>query len=195
MAIECPLCELSNDDAALECAQCGRALLTFSEGGADVAPIEGLTLSSFSGETARAQADEVVEGLEQTRFDPVRLAAVEALPVEQTALAQEPGRPLAFEPGTLELETGREADDGARTAAPEENGSCPYCGVVSAGKLCDGCGRRRTRYAAAPATAGPALRRQRRDGDDDFCPNCFGKIVWAAKCPECGVPLPLRELL
>ena len=51
MPIECPICDTLNDDAAMECARCGRQLLTEAQLDETIRPIEGLEESSFLEDT------------------------------------------------------------------------------------------------------------------------------------------------
>lgn len=71
----------------------------------------------------------------------------------------------------------------------EASPNCPWCGYVQAtGRVCDHCGRSRTRILA-PLPAPVA--RARRPGDDDRvrCPACGAKVLPARLCSDCGTPL------
>ena len=192
MPIQCPVCELVNDDIALECAECGRQLMSEAELDASIDPVEGLEMASYAAETARAREDEQIPDLEQTHFAPTRLALAERVAVEPTRL-ESVGEVLP-DPTPEDFESGREEDDGLRTPDPEESGVCPWCKVPSTSKVCDSCGRRRSRYTAAPMAKGQPAGTARQDaGDKESCPNCFGRISWGPRCSECGVALPPRE--
>ncbi len=187
MPIQCPVCELVNDDVALECAKCGRQLMSEADLEASVEPVEGLELASYAGETALAPDEGQIADLEQTHYAPAPQAAVtERVAVEPTRL--ELAGEVLPDPTPDDFETGREADDGERTPDPADATVCPWCKTPSTAKVCDACGRRRSRYTAAGRASG-------RAGDDgtQSCPNCFGRIEWTARCSECGVALPPRE--
>jgi hypothetical protein len=194
MPIQCPVCELVNDDMALECAECGRQLLTEGELDATIEPVDGLELTRFDVETAQAPAPETIPELEQTHFAPAQIAMSERVAIEPTILA--PAEDVAPDPAPDDFDPGREQDDGLRTPLPEELKACPYCGAAIDGKVCDGCGRRIARYTSAAGEAGgPTLLRRVVAGDDmQFCPACFARIPWGLRCIECGVPLAPRDL-
>jgi hypothetical protein len=167
--MQCPVCEAENPDDVVECGGCGRAIAP-DPAGAEVAPLDGLEL------TRLADHDLAVE--------------VEALPdVEPTQVEAGPGAPLEWTPGELEIELGREPQDGERTTAPPETATCPWCGAASLGALCDSCGRRKARYAA------PVPQRQTRSPADTVtCPACFARVPKEVRCTDCGLPFPLQEL-
>jgi hypothetical protein len=110
--------------------------------------------------------------------------------VERTPLEQDPGEPLNWTVGNTPLDSGREADDGVRTAAPLDDGTCPWCGKPATDAVCGNCGRRRSRYTA-PVAAVEAL-----FGSDETvqCPNCFARVPAGIRCSDCGTPFPVREL-
>ena len=185
----CPVCETNNADTAAECANCGKQLATDAQLFQEVAPIAGLEL------TLQPPADVVAEpliGLEQTQLiEPGLQIPNQMIPdVERTQLEQDPQAPLNWVPGNTPLDLGREADDGVRTPAPQDDGKCPWCGSPSTDAVCGTCGRRRSRYTS-PVTAGEALL-----GSDEtmLCPACFARVPASARCDECGTPFPVREL-
>jgi hypothetical protein len=92
-----------------------------------------------------------------------------------------------------DLEATREQDADGPTALVEDPNTCPWCGAASRDRICDSCGRRRNRYATPAAAPGTRRRANAGDGERVVCPACFGRIEWAPRCPECGVPLPARE--
>lgn len=186
--MQCPVCEADNRPGAHECANCGKILSKNEEILAEVAAIDGLeqTLQpAVDIETA------LIPGLEQTQLVdkdlPVRAETVPG--VEYTQLEQDPQAPLNWTPGNTPIESGREADDGVRTPAPQDDGNCPWCGSPSTDAVCGNCGRRRSRYTAA--TPGVAVR---TSGETILCPACFARVPHVDRCSECGTPFPLQEL-
>lgn len=148
-------------------------------------PIEGLepTLQD------EAQVDvELVPGLEQTQVASpgLRVAAAEPLVVERTP-HESNGAPSNWVAGQLEIERGRESGSGDRTPAPSDSTRCQWCGSISAGAVCDTCGRARALYSA-PKDGAAA-----RAGETILCPACLARVPAEVRCVECGVPLPLRD--
>ena len=185
--LRCPVCETSNGDDAVECAQCGRQLRRASEVPGFAPPVAGLepTLP----ETVEAPADPLPD-LEPTAVASARLRAPqERLEVERTPIEADPAAPQTWTAGGLELESGRDVDTDERTPVPADEGTCPWCGAQSSAALCNSCGRPRSRYLASPP-------RDEAAGEQDsvLCPACFSRVAAGARCVECGVPLPLREL-
>ncbi|MCA1826524.1 MAG: hypothetical protein ABR567_04450 [Myxococcales bacterium] len=130
-------------------------------------------------------------GLEQTQLIEKDVQVpVERVPgVEHTHLEQDPEAPLNWTVGNTPIDLGREMDDGVRTPAPQDDGTCPWCGAPSADAVCDSCGRRRSRFTAAVAA-----RRLQSSEDTMLCPACFARVPEGARCTECGTPFPVREL-
>lgn len=182
----CPLCETDNPATAVECASCGRVLRRPTEVPGFAPPVEGLQPTLHG--AADAQVERVPE-LEPTAVATRSLRAPEErLEIERTPY-EVGGAAQNWSAGPLELESGREEDGGARTAAPVDSGACPWCGASSESAVCDACGRHRARFFAPPL---PPPDAQAPAGDAVLCPACFARVAPGARCVECGVPLPVR---
>ncbi|HZX97867.1 MAG TPA: hypothetical protein VFE90_25340, partial [Myxococcales bacterium] len=59
------------------------------------------------------------------------------------------------------------------------------------GAVCDSCGRRKSRYTRAPASAEA---RSVVGGETVNCPSCFARVPQGERCSDCGLPFPLQEL-
>ncbi|HET9753535.1 MAG TPA: hypothetical protein VFP52_11260 [Myxococcales bacterium] len=190
--MRCPVCDTDNLDDAAECASCGKALRQEGEGGAEVAPIDGLLPTHLAYPDLAVVVDPV-PGLEATRLDedaslPTSWTAG-PLELSPTALAADPGAPSSWT-GEVDLDPGRELDAGPRTPVPPETAICPWCGAASLGAVCDGCGQRKLRYSAAPEREAAAA----DAGETVSCPSCFARVAPDARCSDCGTPFPLQEL-
>ncbi len=188
MPVTCPVCETPNPEDAAECAQCGKVLAVDADLLEDVAPLPGLEQTLQD----RVDADgEAIPGLEPTLVaDPHLEAPDQPIPgVERTQLEEDPEAPVNWM-GGAPIDLGRELDSGERTPAPQDTGTCPWCGSPATGAVCDNCGRRRSRYSAPPAAA----QAQAVAGDDVMCPACFARVAPGPRCVECGVPFPVAEL-
>ena len=189
--LKCPICETDNGDDAYECATCGKALVTDADLLEDIAPIDGLEQTIHDPLESATGPVQALAELEQTMIARKDLAVVpEVVPgVEHTWIEEDPNALSHWSAGALDLERGRELDDGVRTPAPVDNGLCPWCNSPATGAVCDNCGRRRSRYsapAAAPVQAAP--------GEDVLCPACFARVPPGARCVECSVPFAVVEL-
>ena len=183
----CPVCDTDNPLTAVECASCGRVLRRPTEVPGFAPPIDGLDPTLH----AAAEVDvERVPELEPTAVATRSLRAPEErLEVERTPY-EASGAAQNWSAGPLELERGREEDQGPRTAPPVDSGACPWCGAVSSSAVCDSCGRHRARHFAAPL---PPPDAPSSALDAVMCPACFARVAAGARCAECGVPLPVRE--
>jgi hypothetical protein len=185
--IVCPICENTQAQGDT-CDVCGKVLV--------VHPVQEAPILE-------------VDGLEQTRLEAAADAPVAPL-AEIELTAQRPGpdlpgmafpdlertqRPPAGDDMPVlpldEMDLGRAEDDGQRTAAPTGQVSCRYCRHVQAeGVICEACGMRLPRFAAAAVKgAGPAL-------DDDVwgvCPKCGSRAKVGRRCGECGVVMQMPE--
>ena len=184
----CPVCETENSEDAAECASCGRKLAIDADLLEDVAPLPGLELTLQDAVQTDAAP---LPGLEFTQVaDPHLQVPDEKVPgVEHTQLEEDPEAPLNWSPGSVALDYGRELDDGVRTPAPQDTGTCPWCGAPADDAVCGSCGRRRSRYTAAPPAAA-----QQASGEIVMCPSCFSRVPRTDRCQECGMPFPLQEL-
>jgi hypothetical protein len=196
----CPVCETPHPEDAAECAVCGKVLLLEGDLEVDAAPMAELEqtlldpLDSVTGPVAK------MAEVEDTQLADRKLeVSVEAVEVERSQQEEGPASGLWFG-GLPELETGRESDGIAPTAAPVDPGKCVWCGTPGTGVLCDGCGRRRLRGQQprpAPAAGAPRLTAQQRteaEEDTVLCPGCLTRVARLEKCPECMTPLPRAEL-
>jgi hypothetical protein len=182
----CPVCDTDNPQNAVECASCGRVLRKPTDVPGFAPPIEGLEETLHAPVDAAALA---LPELEQTALSPRSLRVPEErLAVERTAHEAEDAA-TNWMPGPLDLESGREEDSEARTAAPIDSGACPWCGAASSSAVCDSCGRHRARFFVSPL---PPPGAEAPQPEVVLCPACFARVASGARCAECGVPLPLR---
>jgi hypothetical protein len=196
----CPICETPNPEDAAECETCGKVLLLEGDLEVEEEPMADLEqtlldpLDSVTGPVVR------LAEVEDTQLADRRMEVqVEAVEVERTKQEEGPASTLWFG-GLADMESGRESDGMAKTAAPVDPGKCVWCGVPGTGVLCDGCGRRRLRgQPARPAAAragAPMTAQQHNDAAEDtvLCPGCLTRVQRVEKCPECMTPLPRGEL-
>ena len=134
--MRCPVCETENSDDAAECANCGKILASEADLFEDVEPVPGLELTLQPPVETETQT---LAELEQTQLAPKDLEVPEEhVPdVEYTQLEQDPAAPLNWTAGNTPLDLGRELDDGQRTPAPQDTGTCPWCGATSTDAVCD----------------------------------------------------------
>ena len=181
----CPVCDTDNPQNAVECASCGRVLRRPTDVPGFAAPIEGLE------GTLHAPVDAAVEAfpeLEQTALSAGSLRVPEErLAVDRTAHEPDGAAPN-WTPGPLELDRGRDEDADPRTSPPAA-GACPWCGAASTSAVCDSCGRHRGRNLVAPLPPPEGIAPEEATV---LCPACFARVASGPRCPECGVPLPLR---
>lgn len=189
--MNCPVCESPNADDALECVTCGKQLLLEGEVEPEPEPLEGLEQTVLDPLESAAGPVAPIAELELTQAaDPKLQVTVEAIEVDRTPIEQKLDVPSNWT-GEVDLDPTRNVDLDPKTAAPVDTGFCPWCGAPATGAVCDKCGRRRSRYVAAPQTEVQTASAE----DTLLCPACFSRVKWEGKCPECGVPLPLRELV
>jgi hypothetical protein len=195
MPLACPVCDTQNRDAAVECATCGHAFRAAIAVG-DVARLDGLEETLRDPEESAVDPVPRIAELESTQLArrDIKVESQFVPGVEPTRIEIDPNAASAWT-GGVELDLGRELDDGVRTLAPEDTGSCPWCSAPSQGAaFCDNCGRRRARYLQPPAAAAaPAA--GAREEDNIMCPACFARVQPGPRCVECGVPFPFAELV
>jgi hypothetical protein len=169
--IICPVCEHQQAQGD-ECDNCGKKLQAPRAAAVAVAPLPELEQTLHVGGRAAVEAVpmaeldqtrqkagpdlpvQVVQDMETTRAAPIDKVSVEAVP---------------------ELDTGRAADDGVRTAAPVGPVICRYCRNVQAeGMVCDRCGMKLPRVRPTAAAAGPT-------------PGSPEDLTWMP-CPKCRTP-------
>jgi hypothetical protein len=183
--MRCPLCETENPDDLPECEACGKQLHADAQVLDEVRPLEGLE------ETVRDPLESGVDPERMAEIEETQIASralritEERVPdVERTPVEQSPGATSSWTVGHIELESGRETDPSPRTQLPADDGHCPWCGAEARNAVCDGCGRRRSKYTqAAPRAAAAAT------GDTVLCPACFARVAADGRCAECGVRL------
>ena len=186
--MRCPLCETENGEDVAECRNCGKQLHTDAELLEDVEPIEGLE------ETLRGPADggpiELLPDLQQTMVASKNLRIQEeTVPgVERTQLEADLNVQSNWTTGNVDLDLGREQDQDPRTVLPADDGTCPWCGAAASGAVCDSCGRRRSRYSAAPVAAAANA-----SDETVLCPACFARVAAGPRCVECGVRFGATE--
>lgn len=147
--IICPVCEHPQAQGE-ECDNCGKKLLVPRVAAAVVvatlpeleqthhvggrAPVQAEAMAELDQTRQKAGPDlppQVVQDMETTRTAPIDKVTVEVVP---------------------ELDTGRVADDGVRTAVPTGAVTCRYCRNVQAeGMLCERCGMRLPKIQPAPS--------------------------------------------
>jgi hypothetical protein len=196
MPVACPVCETQNRDRAVECATCGHAFraAVAAEVG-EVARLDGMEETLRDPEESAVDSVPRIAELESTQIArrDIKVESQFVPGVERTQIEVDPNATSLWT-GGVELDLGRELDDGVRTLAPEDTGVCPWCSAPSQGEaLCDNCGRRRSRYSQPAAAAAPAARA--REEDNVMCPACFARVQPGPRCVECGVPFPFTELV
>jgi hypothetical protein len=187
--MRCPLCETENPDDVAECAGCGKQFQAGTQLLADVRLIDGLEATLQAAQDVPVERIAELEGTQLARRD-LRIQDERVPGIEPTQLEEDPSAPMAWTPGHVELESGRELDLDPRTAEPTDTGFCPWCGTPAKGAVCDACGRRRSRYTQAPPSGQPAA----STGETVLCPACFARVAEAPRCGECGVPFAAHEL-
>ena len=190
--MRCPVCDSDNLDDSAECVSCGKAFPSRAEDGRAAAALEELEMTQVAPPEAPVRV-EPLAGLEHTRLPADRAAqsqwTAEAMPLERTQHEVDAEAQGAWE-GEIEVDPGREPDSGERTPLPAETAICPWCGVASLAAICDGCGRRKARFAAPPSEA---PQRASEEGSVT-CPACFARVAREVRCSDCGTPFPLQEL-
>jgi hypothetical protein len=191
MSVKCPICETENPDETLECVQCGKILATEADLLEDIPPIAGLEQTIHDPMESATGPIAAIPELEQTMVARRDLqVAADVLPgVERTKVEEDPEAPIHWI-GGVDLDLGREKDDGVRTPAPQDTGLCPWCNAPATGAVCDNCGRRKSRYSAPPVQQQHAT----AAGEAVLCPACFARVAPGPRCVECGVPFPLPEV-
>jgi ribosomal protein L32 len=173
--IICPVCEHQQAQGD-ECDNCGKKLQVPKVVAAVAVPtlpeleqthhaggrvaVEAPILPELDHTRQQAGPDlppQVVQDMENTRAAPIDKVSVEAVP---------------------DLDTGRAADDGVRTAAPSGAVVCRYCRNVQAeGMVCDRCGMRLSRVRPAAGAAGTGAKASANDED----------LAWMP-CQKCRTP-------
>jgi hypothetical protein len=190
--MRCPICDADNLDDSPECTSCGGAFPSDAGDGGAASLLDDLEMTQVAPRDLPVRV-EPLAGLEPTRVPEHRAAqpqsGARALPLERTQHAADGPAQGAWN-GDVEVDPGREPDSGDRTPLPTETAICPWCGAASLDAICDACGRRKARFAAAPSEAG------RRAGADGtvVCPACFARVAREVRCSDCGMPFPLQEL-
>src|SRR5258707_4082189 len=153
MPAKCPICETVNSDDVDECANCGKILATAADLMEDVEPIDGLEQTIHDPLESATGPIAVIAELEETMIARKDLEVPEehVQDVELTQIKEDPAAPINWTPGPVEIDLGRELDDGVRTPAPQDTGACPWCNAPATGAVCDNCGPRKSRYSVQPA--------------------------------------------
>src|SRR4051812_24055463 len=188
MPVKCAICETENSDDTAECVNCGKILFSDADLMEDVLPIDGLEQTIHDPLESATGPIAVIAELEQTMVARKDLKVPEEhVPdVQYTQIQEDPEAPVYWIAGNVDLDRGRELDDGVRTPAPQDTGVCPWCNAPATGAVCDNCGRRKSRYTTPPAAAAAAPSRTTDDGV--LCPACFARVPSGPRCIECGVP-------
>lgn len=172
--IICPVCEHPQAQGD-ECDNCGKKLLVPKAAAAVAVPtlpeleqthhlggrvaVEAPILPELDQTRQQAGPDlppQAVQDMETTRTAPIGAVRVEAVP---------------------EMDTGRVADDGVRTAAPTGAVVCRYCRNVQAeGMVCERCGMRLPR--ARPTAGATAAKGAGASAED---------LTWLP-CQKCRTP-------
>jgi len=193
MPVKCPICETENSEETAECVNCGKILFTEADLLEDVEPVAGLEQTLHDPMESATGPIAAIAELEQTmvaRKD-LKVPEEQVPGVERTQIQEDPEAPVLWIAGNVDLDRGRELDDGVRTPAPQDTGVCPWCNAPATGAVCDNCGRRKSRYSAPPAAAQQAARASGEDGV--LCPACFARVPAGPRCIECGVPIVVTE--
>ncbi len=188
--MRCPVCETENQ--AAQCVTCGKALDGRPMADDDITPIEGLEATQLAPVDLAVHVDPL-PGVEHTQLAP-QMDVAQHWTAGPIALERTEHEPVADAPAGggagMDLDLGREPEDGERIAAPTETAICPFCGTPSLDAICDACGRRKFRFAAAADEAVPVS----ASGDIRVCPSCFARVPKEVRCSDCGMPFPLTEL-
>jgi hypothetical protein len=194
MPVRCPICETDNLDDAAECATCAWTLVVDADMVDDVPLLEGLEETLHDPFESMAPPEPPLAGLEQTLLAGHDLPVEdEVVPdVERTQIEVDPNATSAWS-GGVPLDEDRALDTDPRTPAPQDTGTCPWCGAPAGGAVCDACGRRRFKYTASPTATSPA---QTAGGPQEnvTCPACFGRVQPGPRCSECGLPFGVPAL-
>lgn len=176
--IICPVCEHPQAQGE-ECDQCGKRLVRPRPTAAAVLPLPELELTPHAGGKAPVAVEQVAE-LAATRVAPVPAVPAERVPDLEPTRSAPAGN--VVNASLLELETGREQDDGVRTAVSTGAATCRYCRNVQAeGLVCEKCGMRLPRLR--PAFAAP---REEAEGAWGRCPRCHTRGRTGRACTDCG---------
>ena len=183
--IICPVCEHPQAQGD-ECDQCGKRLVRPRQEAAAVAPLPELELTPHAGSKGPVAVERVPD-LAATREAPVPAVPAERVAdLEPTRSA--PAGNVVHAP-LLELETGREQDDGVRTVLPGGAATCRYCRNVQAeGLVCEKCGMRLPRLRPAFASAP-----QPAEGAWGRCPRCHTRGRVGRACTDCGTVVRASE--
>jgi hypothetical protein len=188
--MRCPVCETENQGA--QCNTCGKALEVREAADGNVTLVEGLEPTPVAPVDLAVHV-EPLPGVEHTQLGPQMDVAqywtAGPIALERTGHDPTVDAPAGAGAG-LDLDLGREQDSDERTPAPTETAVCPFCGTPSLDAVCDVCGRRKFRSAAAAEEAAPAA----VSGDTRVCPSCFARVPIEVRCSDCGMPFPLAEL-
>jgi predicted amidophosphoribosyltransferase len=193
MLVKCPVCEADNSADAAECRDCGKLLSSrAADLPEDVPPIDGLEQTIHDPRESATGPVATLPELERTQLarKDLKVAAEMVRDVEQTQIEVDPNAVSLWSSAGVEMDLGREPDDGERTPAPQDTGVCPWCNEPATGVVCDNCGRRRSRYSVPVAAA----EQEAVEGETVLCPACFGRVPTGARCTECGVPFAVVEL-
>ncbi len=183
--IVCPVCE-HQQAAGFECENCGKQFAKPRTAAVPVAPMLELEQTRLVRPGLNVASEPMAE-LERTRMQSgPDLPAQRVVDLEATSVPKVGAVPVQAVP---ELDLGREQDDGQRTAAPVGAVICRYCrNVQEAGLLCDKCGMRLSRVAAAPASASPAA--AAGEGEWTRCKDCGSRARRSTRCSNCGNEVP-----
>ncbi len=187
--ILCPLCE-HPQEAGDTCDNCGKQLSAPRPTAVATAPLAELEQTELPAARAPVAVSALAE-LEQTRAGRVEVP-VQALPeVERTGAAPVQAPPVQPLP---ELDLGRAADDGVRTAAPTGAITCRYCrNVQAAGLLCERCGMALPKAKAPAAAARGAAPVRAGDTVWTRCRKCGATARGGERCGDCGHAVPMPE--
>ncbi len=183
--IICPVCEHPQAQGN-ECEQCGKQLTRPRPVAGPVAPLPELEPTPHAGGRAPVPVERVAE------LAATRMAPVPALPPERVA-DLEPTRAApagnVMDAPLQELDSGREPDDGVRTAPPAGAATCRYCRNVQAeGLVCEKCGMRLPRLRPGFAAA-----RDEPEGSWGRCPRCHTRGRTGRACTDCGTVVRAAE--
>jgi methionyl-tRNA synthetase len=188
--IVCPVCE-HQQAAGEECEQCGKKLVV----GRALAAVPVQALPELEQTVHTGPLNVVAQPMPE--LEATKLASPAQVPAERMQELEvnqvvRPGLAVQIDKMT-ELDTGREADDGQKTAAPSGAVGCRYCGNVQAeGLMCDRCGMRLPRTPAA-AVAGSPVAKKFKETVWVRCKKCAAKAKAGERCGDCGQEVPLSD--
>lgn len=186
--ITCAFCETTQPNAWY-CVTCGLALHAIPAPTAEDAPPEGFeaTLHDTS-EAPELEVAPLLE-LETTHYDPALALSTQPLPgLETTQVEMDGGAEISFEPEVIPgfEPTSEDSGDGLVSGPVPRPSTCEWCGFPqSRGRLCNACGRSRTRVLVEEQGA-KSRNAQEEEHSPRRCAECGSPVIHGQACRICG---------